>query len=98
MSTIERLFQTLRAQGRKALMPFITAGDPDLEFSAALLAELVAPRLPPVRSGHSLQRPDRRRAGDPGFVHPGAGPAASSWPRSLQMLGRRDARACRLRW
>ena len=41
MTTIDRLFQTLRAEGRKALMPFITAGDPDLEFSAALLAELV---------------------------------------------------------
>ncbi len=41
MTTIEKLFRDLKAQGRKALMPFITAGDPDLDFSAALLAELV---------------------------------------------------------
>jgi tryptophan synthase alpha chain len=41
MTAIEQLFQTLKAQGRKALMPFITAGDPDLEFSSALLTELV---------------------------------------------------------
>jgi tryptophan synthase alpha chain len=38
---IDALFRQLRAEGRKALMPFITAGDPDLEFSAALLRELV---------------------------------------------------------
>src|ERR1700757_3271321 len=39
---IDALFQQLRAEGRKALMPFITAGDPDLDFSAAMLRELVA--------------------------------------------------------
>jgi tryptophan synthase alpha chain len=42
MSRIDELFTQLRSQGKKALMPFITAGDPDLEFTAALLAELVA--------------------------------------------------------
>ncbi len=42
MSAIDTLFQSLRSQGRKALMPFITAGDPDLEFTAALLRQLVA--------------------------------------------------------
>src|SRR3954452_6054754 len=39
---IDALFRKLRTEGRKALMPFITAGDPDLNFSAALLRELVA--------------------------------------------------------
>src|SRR5882762_3918528 len=39
---IDALFRKLRTEGRKALMPFITAGDPDLDFSAALLRELVA--------------------------------------------------------
>jgi tryptophan synthase alpha chain len=38
---IDALFRQLRAEGRKALMPFITAGDPDLDFSAAVLRELV---------------------------------------------------------
>lgn len=42
MSSIDTLFQQLKAQERKALMPFITAGDPDLEFTAALLKEIVA--------------------------------------------------------
>lgn len=41
MSRIDRLFADLRAQRRKALMPFITAGDPDLSFTAAVLGELV---------------------------------------------------------
>jgi len=42
MSAIDRLFSELRAQGRKALMPFITAGDPDLDFSASVIRELAA--------------------------------------------------------
>jgi tryptophan synthase alpha chain len=40
MSAIDQLFARLRSQNRKALMPFITAGDPDLEFTGALLNEL----------------------------------------------------------
>jgi len=39
MSAIDQLFSTLRRQKRKALMPFITAGDPDLAFTAAVLKE-----------------------------------------------------------
>jgi tryptophan synthase alpha chain len=41
MSRIDQLFAELRAKKQKALMPFVTAGDPDLEFTAAVLAELV---------------------------------------------------------
>ncbi|OHB77244.1 MAG: tryptophan synthase subunit alpha [Planctomycetes bacterium RBG_16_64_10] len=47
MSALDDLFGTLRARGRKALMPFVTAGDPDLDFTAAVLREL-------VRRGSSL--------------------------------------------
>jgi len=39
MSKIDELFAQLRRDGRKALMPFVTAGDPDLEFTAAVLEE-----------------------------------------------------------
>ncbi len=39
---IPDLFAKLRAENRKALMPFVTAGDPDLEFTAAVLKEVVA--------------------------------------------------------
>jgi tryptophan synthase alpha chain len=41
MSAIDTLFAGLRQAGRKALMPFVTAGDPDLEFTAAVIRELV---------------------------------------------------------
>jgi tryptophan synthase alpha chain len=41
MSTIDDLFTRLRSAKRKALMPFITAGDPDVDFTAELLAELM---------------------------------------------------------
>ncbi len=42
MSAIDDLFARLRAKGRKAFMPFITAGDPDLEFTEQVLRELVS--------------------------------------------------------
>ena len=41
MSAIDTTFETLRSQGRKAFLPFITAGDPDLEFTGKVLKELV---------------------------------------------------------
>src|ERR1700755_541657 len=41
MTSIDQLFSTLRKEKRKALMPFITAGDPDLGFTAAVIKELV---------------------------------------------------------
>jgi len=42
MSAIDALFEELRRTGQKALMPFVTAGDPDVAFTAALLREAVA--------------------------------------------------------
>jgi tryptophan synthase alpha chain len=42
MTQIDELFSKLRREKRKALMPFVTAGDPDLQFTAAVLKELVA--------------------------------------------------------
>lgn len=41
MSAIDKLFKSLRSEKRKALMPFITAGDPDLAFTAAILKEVI---------------------------------------------------------
>ncbi len=40
MSAIDKLFTELRQNNRKALMPFITAGDPDLDFTAQIIQEL----------------------------------------------------------
>lgn len=37
MNPIDRLFAGLRSAGRKAFMPFVTAGDPDLAFTRELL-------------------------------------------------------------
>jgi tryptophan synthase alpha chain len=42
MSAIDELFDRLRRSGRKALMPFVTAGDPDLRFTAELIRQLVS--------------------------------------------------------
>ena len=42
MNLIDDLFTKLRREKRKALMPFVTAGDPDLTFTAEVIRELVA--------------------------------------------------------
>ncbi len=42
MSKIDDLFKKLRSENRKAFMPFITAGDPDVDFTAAILRQLIA--------------------------------------------------------
>lgn len=41
MNRIDTLFSRLRAEKRRALMPFVTAGDPDLATTALLISELV---------------------------------------------------------
>jgi tryptophan synthase alpha chain len=40
MSSIDQTFADLRRQGKKALMPFVTAGDPDVDFTADVIREL----------------------------------------------------------
>ncbi len=42
MNRIDALFSSLKRSNRQALMPFITAGDPDLPTTKALVEELVA--------------------------------------------------------
>jgi tryptophan synthase alpha chain len=40
MGRLDSTFADLRRSGRKALMPFVTAGDPDLAFTADVIREL----------------------------------------------------------
>lgn len=42
MSRIQQVFADLKTAGRKALIPYITAGDPDLDTTLMLMHELVA--------------------------------------------------------
>ena len=37
MSRIQAVFEKLRARGERALVPFVTAGDPDLETTEHLV-------------------------------------------------------------
>ena len=65
MNPIDSLFQRLRAASRKAFMPFVTAGDPDLTFTRALLpavadagADLIEVGFPfsdPIADGPVIQ-------------------------------------------
>ena len=42
MNRIDQLFSRLRSENRRAMMPFVTAGDPDLGTTALLISELVS--------------------------------------------------------
>lgn len=79
MSSIDQLFTDLRAAGRKAFIPFVTAGDPDLEFTAAMLRELVSrgcslcevgiPYSDPIADGPVIQASYTRALGNGVKLH-----------------------------
>ncbi len=70
MSRIEGRFATLRTAGRKALIPFVTAGDPEPGVTVPLLHDLVAagadllelgvPFSDPMADGPVIQRASER--------------------------------------
>ena len=70
MSRIKSTFERLAAEGRKALIPFITAGDPDATLTLALLHTLVeagadvielgVPFSDPMADGPTIQRASER--------------------------------------
>ena len=70
MSTIQQTFQRLAAEGRKALIPFITAGDPAPDMTLPLMQALVAggadiielgvPFSDPMADGPTIQRASER--------------------------------------
>ncbi len=80
MSRIEQTFARLREQGRKALIPFITAGDPDPALTLPLMHALVAggadiielgvPFSDPMADGPTIQRASERALAR---CHPEAG-------------------------
>jgi len=76
MSAVDQLFANLRSEGRKALMPFFTAGDPDMATTAriihaaqsagASLCEVGVPYSDPIADGPVIQA-SYQRALDRGF-------------------------------
>jgi len=70
MSRIQTAFQRLEGEGRKALIPFITAGDPDAALTVPLMRSLVAagadiielgvPFSDPMADGPTIQRASER--------------------------------------
>jgi tryptophan synthase alpha chain len=70
MTRIESKFKQLKREGRKAFIPYITAGDPDLETTARIileleqrgadLIELGVPFSDPMADGPVIQRASER--------------------------------------
>ncbi len=57
MSRIKTRFEALRSQGRKALIPFITAGDPRPEITVPLMHEMVAAGVDIIELGVPFSDP-----------------------------------------
>jgi tryptophan synthase alpha chain len=57
MNPVDAMFARLRAEGRKAFMPFVTAGDPDIETTAALLPQLPAAGADLIEVGFPFSDP-----------------------------------------
>ena len=74
MSAIDKLFADLRPSGRKAFMPFVTAGDPDLAFTERVIrllvergssmCELGIPYSDPIADGPVIQASYTRSLGE----------------------------------
>ncbi|HEX8098217.1 MAG TPA: tryptophan synthase subunit alpha, partial [Pyrinomonadaceae bacterium] len=70
MGRIAGAFERLRREGRRGFIPFITAGDPDLETTRELLLELAragatvielgVPFSDPMADGPTIQRASER--------------------------------------
>ncbi len=57
MNPIDDLFRRLRGEGRKAFMPFLTAGDPDLAFTREALTAVAAAGASLVEVGFPFSDP-----------------------------------------
>lgn len=57
MSVLDDLFARLRAQGRKAFIPFVTAGDPHLDFTCRLIRELSSAGCDVIEVGFPFSDP-----------------------------------------
>jgi tryptophan synthase alpha chain len=87
MGRIAERFAELRERGERALMPFITAGDPDLDTTEALLLamaesgadliELGVPFSDPIAEGPTIQRASERALA-----------SGASLRRILELIGR----------
>ena len=70
MSRIAEVFSQLKREGRRGLIPFLTAGDPDLETTYHLMVEIAragasvielgVPFSDPVADGPTIQRASER--------------------------------------
>ncbi len=57
MNPIDTLFQNLRAAKRKAFMPFVTAGDPDIAFTGDLIPAVAESRADLIEVGFPFSDP-----------------------------------------
>jgi tryptophan synthase alpha chain len=85
MSKIQAVFERLQAQGRKALIPFITAGDPDPALTVPLLHSLVLAGADIIELGVPFSDPDGRWTNHPAGLRASSGegrqpaPGARDW-------------------
>ena len=76
MSRIKTAFDRLNAEGRKALIPFITAGDPDAALTLPLMHTLVEAGADVIELGVPFSDPMA------GMVRPSSALPNAPWPKA----------------
>ena len=80
MNRIDKTFKTLASANRKALVAYLTAGDPDFETSLNIVRLACASGVDVIELGVPFSDPHLRRSGHPG----GLGPRAEGWHVALE--------------
>ena len=57
MNPVDAMFARLRAAGRKAFLPFLTAGDPDIDTTASLIPQVAAAGADGIEVGFPFSDP-----------------------------------------
>ncbi len=96
MHPIDALFQQLRARRRKAFMPFVSAGDPNLDVTGQLVGELARrgasmievgfPYSDPIADGSVVQAA-YNRALDRGFRLDALFESIPTWQAAVPLVG-----------
>jgi hypothetical protein len=72
MSKISAVFSDLKQAGKKGLVPFITAGDPEPGLTVALMHALVRGGANVIELGRAIFRSDGGWSSDPALLRKGA--------------------------
>ena len=108
MSRLRARFEALRERGERALIPFVTAGDPDLATTEAVfeavveagadVVEIGVPFSDPIAEGPTIQRASERARNSSTELSPAESPTTAAWARANAARADAKSRASCSMW